>query len=458
MHTPASRQNPASRPATLGARSKHGWRSFSLTFVAVLGLQLASGLTQSAGEKDQMNEIWDIMTSPDNPASKEHGNKPGRGRNKQNRDIPMPEGEWPVASLLVARPGATTMDINVLASTDLSGRIEYGEKGGTKSLNTICMGDDFSADKLRETTAAELAKVYLSHRHYLGLIGHSAPLFLVNGNHEQAARCNLDGTPNNVAVWAQNSREKYFSQPVPEGIFTGNPEPVEHIGLLRNYFAWTWGDALFVVIDPYWHSSAPVDNAYGENKKDRPEDGKSEGKNKRDLWKIGLGDKQYAWLKETLSKSKAPFKFVFAHHVNGTGRGGVEQAAYYEWGGKSRNGSDDFAAQRPGWDLPIHQLMAKYGVTIFFQGHDHIFCKQSLDGVIYQTLPDPANTDYTVPRNEKAYKIGDAVANSGRIRVSVSPENVKVDYIRSYLPKDATPEHPDGEISYSYTIPSKNKK
>ena len=119
---------------------------------------------------------------------------------------------------------------------------------------------------------------------------------------------------------------------------------------MRDYYAWTWGDALFVVIDPYWHSMNPVDNVYGGGSKNR------------NLWAVTLGDAQYKWLKQTLESSKAKYKFVFAHHVLGIGRGGIEQAGLYEWGGKDPRGEDQFAQRRPNWSLPIHQLMAKNGV------------------------------------------------------------------------------------------------
>jgi hypothetical protein len=304
----------------------------------------------------------------------------------------------------------------------------------------ICIGDDFSVDTLPVVTAESVERVYLKQLPYLGLVARSSALFLVNGNHEQAARCNLNGTPDNVAVWGQNSRNRLFPQPAPDGFYSGDTEKVEHIGLLRDYYAWTWGDALFVVIDPYWHSKAPVDNVFGGDKKTR------------DLWQIGLGDTQYQWLKKTLEGSQAKYKFVFAHHVNGTGRGGIECAGRFEWGDAA-----GLARNRPGWELPIHQLMAKTGVTIFFQGHDHIFCRQQKDGVIYQTLPEPADPTYTL-YNADAYESGDKLPNSGRVRVTVSPEKVRVDYVRSYLPKDATPQHPDGEVVFSYEIPVKSRK
>jgi len=74
-----------------------------------------------------------------------------------------------------------------------------------------------------------------------------------------------------------------------------------------------------------------------------------------------------------------------------------------------------------------------------------------LDGVVYQSLPEPADSTYTL-HNKDAYRTGDTVPNTGRVRVTVSPEEVLVEYVRSYLPKDATEQHPDGEIAYSYTI------
>jgi phosphodiesterase/alkaline phosphatase D-like protein len=292
------------------------------------------------------------------------------------------------------------------------------------------LGDDFSVDQLKTVSAETVQSLYATQRDWLSLVG--APVFLVGGNHEQASLANLDGTSDNVAVWAQTARNAYYSQPAPNAFYSGDAEPVDHIGLLRDYYAFTWGDALFVVIDPYWHSAQPVDNAFGA---DRDE------KRNRDLWDITLGDAQYEWLAHTLETSTAKVKFVFAHHVNGTGRGGIELATTYEWGDAA-----GLPIHRPGWDRTIHQLLVDHHVTIFFQGHDHLFARQELDGVIYQTLPEPANPYYTL-ENAVAYKNGDMLPNSGHVRVSVSPGGVKVDYVRSYL------DRPD-ELAFSYAVDS----
>lgn len=305
----------------------------------------------------------------------------------------------------------------------------------------MTIGDDFSVDELTEVNPETVNSVYYNQRLFLSLVAGSAPLFLVNGNHEQAAGYNLDGTPDNVAVWAQTTRNKYFPQPAPDNFYTGNEQPVEHIGLLRDYYAWTWGDALFVVVDPYWYTGGPAGNVSG---------GGPKAQNK---WNITLGDEQYEWFKRTLEQSDAKFKFVFAHHVLGAGRGGVEIANLYEWGGYDWNGYYEFDTQRPGWALPIHQVMVNNGVTIFFQGHDHVFAKQDLDGVIYQTLPVPADPNYDYVMNHAdAYTSGFKLPNSGRVRVTVSDSGVTVDYISSYLPGDETNERKDGEIAYTYTV------
>ena len=173
----------------------------------------------------------------------------------------------------------------------------------------------------------------------------------------------------------------------------------------------------------------------------------------RDFWAITLGDDQYGWLTKTLSDSNARWKFVFCHHVLGTGRGGIERAPLYEWGGKDRDGSDLFAQKRPGWALPIHQLMAKYGVTIFFQGHDHIFAHQALDGIVYQSCPNPADQTYRA-FNSVAYRSGEVLPNSGHLKVTVSPKQVDVDYIRSWMPADLASGHTNGEVAFHYTIPA----
>lgn len=317
------------------------------------------------------------------------------------------------------------------------------KNAGEKKLDFyFMMGDDFSLDRLiqrNQISQAAVNDVYLNQRQYVGLLAKQTPLFLVNGNHEQGAKYLLDGTENNAAVCAALARKKIFPLPIPNEFYTGDKDEIPNVGLLEDYYAFEWGNALFVVIDPYWHSEEAVDNVPGERGR------------KRILWMNSLGQNQYSWFKSTLENSKAKYKFVFSHHVLGTGRGGIELAKLFEWGGYNQKGEYEFDKMRPNWKEPIHQLMVKNKVTIFFQGHDHLFAKQDLDGIVYQSVPNPADNTYTA-FNSEAYKSGDVLPNSGFLNVTVSNLHVKVEYIRSFLSKDETENIKNGMVSFSYTI------
>jgi hypothetical protein len=339
----------------------------------------------------------------------------------------------------------------------------------------ILMGDDFSIDPLiskGQATKANVEKIYRTHRDWLGVIGSTVPIYLVNGNHEQAAAYLLDGTVSSPAVLAGNARLKYFPLPVPNDFYSGNSKEIPGVGLPRDYYAWNWGDALFVTLDPYWHSKNPVDNVAGILVADDVSGSTKVGKknsagvgsggnnagagggggNSRNLWGIGIGDDQYAWLKKTLEESDAKFKFVFAHHVMGTGRGGIELSYDYEWGGKDPKNITSFAKERPNWELPIHDLFVKNKVSIFFQGHDHIFVTQERDGVIYQSMPNPADDTFSY-FNEAAYKSGTKAPNSGHVRVSVSPNLATVEYFLAARSKDSG--RSNLQVAHKYSVAPK---
>jgi phosphodiesterase/alkaline phosphatase D-like protein len=358
---------------------------------------------------------------------------------------PGPSGRW-----RTARAAGSEFSFEIIGDSHPERREQFDARLYAQTLAAaakdapdffMTIGDDFSVDTLQSVTESSVAEVYLRQRVYLSLVGEAAPIFLVNGNHEQAALANLDGSAADVAVWAQTRRNAFFPQPAPDGFYTGDAEKVQQIGLLRDYYAWTWGDALFVVIDPYWHSPEAVDNVFGG------------GEKTRDQWKTTLGDAQYAWLKKTLEGSKATFKFVFSHHVSGTGRGGIERAPYFEWGGKSADGRSDFAAQRPGWASPIQELFSKNKVTAFVQGHDHVFASQVLDGVAYITLPEPADPNYAL-YNADAFRSGDSLPNSGRVRFTVGPKRVIVEYLREWLPGTMPAGVSASESAYRLEIPA----
>ena len=299
----------------------------------------------------------------------------------------------------------------------------------------IDLGDTFMTEKHENREAAD--RQYLAQRFYLGQICHSSPLFFVLGNHDgESPRGRGD---DGLAVWSNVTRKRYFPNPVPDKFFSGDEFQQPEAGLLQDYYAWEWGDALFVVLDPFWFTQ--------------------KGHGRGDNWRRSLGIDQYQWLKRTLEASRSKFKFVFIHHLVGgaddQSRGGAEAALLYEWGGKNPDGSDGFAQGRPGWPAPIHDLLKKNNATIVFHGHDHLFAKQDLDGIVYQEVPQPGCPgDGRPPRSaaEYGYANGTILGSSGHMRVAVSPEKVKADYVRSLLPKDETGSLKNGAITAHYEL------
>jgi hypothetical protein len=149
---------------------------------------------------------------------------------------------------------------------------------------------------------------------------------------------------------------------------------------------------------------------------------------------------------------------VFIHHLVGgekaEARGGIEAAPYFEWGGKNAGGSDGFAEHRPGWGNPIHQLLVSQGVNAVFHGHDHVYVRQELDGIIYQELPQPSIAQYNNTRlaGEYGYRSGDILGSSGHLRVTVSSAQVKVEYVRAYLEKEEKNDQRNRQIDAAYSI------
>ncbi|MBM4017016.1 MAG: metallophosphoesterase [Planctomycetes bacterium] len=304
----------------------------------------------------------------------------------------------------------------------------------------IDLGDAFMTGKHASRQSA--ARQYDAQRYWLGLVGHAAPVFLVLGNHdgEETFRPGADAA-GGLAVWANAQRKRFFPNPVASDFYSGNDAAHPHAGSLQNYYAWEWGDGLFVVLDPYWYSGSTRGGATP--------------------WNMAIGKAQYDWLGRTLRSSRAAWKFVFIHQLVGgldsAGRGGAEAAALYEWGGRSAGGQDEFAVRRPGWGAPIHRLLADNGVRIVFHGHDHFFARQELDGVVYQLVPQPAHRNFRNHQAEEyAYRKGDFLPNSGHLLVRVAPERVTVQYIRTGDDRTAGLGVRNGEPAFTYSCEVRN--
>ncbi len=285
----------------------------------------------------------------------------------------------------------------------------------------IDLGDTTMVDKFgRFYTRSE--SQYKAQRYYMGRIAHSVPIFMVLGNHDGER-----GSDPEMSEWSLKQRHTYFPNPT-----DGNDK--------HSYFAFEWGNALFIGLDPFWPTS--MRGASG--------------------WDMTLGETQYRWLTKALTNSKAAMRFVFIHHlVGGLGRdvrGGAKPAAYMEWGGKNADGSEGFKENRPGWEMPLHQLFVKTGVNIVFHGHDHLFVKEELDGIIHQEVPQPGHpTGGTRSAEEYGYG-GVILGSAGHVRVTGSENEAQVDYVRSIVPGVTRSDLENGAVEHSYMIKPRDRR
>lgn len=277
------------------------------------------------------------------------------------------------------------------------------------------LGDTTMVDKFgRFYTRSE--SQYRAQRYYMGRIAHSVPIFMVLGNHDGEK-----GSDPEMSDWSLKQRHTYFPNPT-----DGNDK--------HSHFAFEWGNALFIALDPFWPTT----------------------KRGASGWDMTLGETQYRWLTKRLTSSKASLRFVFIHHlVGGLGRdvrGGAKTAAYMEWGGKNGDGSEGFQRNRPGWEMPLHQLFVQNGVNIVFHGHDHLFVKEELDGIIYQDVPQPGHPSGGT-RSAEEYGYGGVIlGSSGHVRVTVERNQATVNYVRSVVPSVTRADIENAGVEHSYTV------
>ena len=259
------------------------------------------------------------------------------------------------------------------------------------------LGDIFMVDKLQVKSEANIRGRFELMRGYYAKL-ENIPLKITLGNH--------DGELGYSKFNTKNLRKEYF------------PEQTNDLA----YYSFDGPNQLHIVLDPFTYTM--------ENPKD-------------DGWQWTLGKDQYEWLKTVLASSTAQHKFIYIHHLlvgNAQSRGGVEIAHLNEWGGKNNDGTYGFDQFRPGWGKPIHQLLLENKVGFVFKGHDHLYVKQELDGIIYQTLPQPSHPGEKLDVKQYGYLSGKAVGGSGFLKVRTEGESTFVDFVKH-----------DGTLADSYS-------
>jgi len=248
------------------------------------------------------------------------------------------------------------------------------------------LGDIFMTDKLTDKSEANIRARFELMSGFYNKLG-NIPIKIALGNH--------DGELGYSSFNTKKYRKEYF------------PEQTGDLA----YYSFTGPNQLHIVLDPFTYTTTNPTVAG---------------------WEWTLGKTQYDWLKTTLNTSTATHKFIYIHHLlvgDPTSRGGVEVATFNEWGGNNVDGTYGFDSKRPGWGKPVHQLLVENKVSFIFKGHDHLYVKQELDGIIYQTVPQPSHAGDKINVAQYGYLSGKGVGGSGFLKVSTSGTDTKVDFI-----------------------------
>ena len=243
---------------------------------------------------------------------------------------------------------------------------------------------------------------YLNYRTAFGDVLGSTPHFGVLGGWDSENGCN---TPEEIDR-SRTQRLLYLPGPSPETYPAGG-SPFE------DYYAFTWGDALFVMLNVF--SYTPTCHLLGTYP-GLPDD-----------WT--LGSAQLDFLRNTLANATSRWRFLLIHHPVGGNAGDPDDSAYGRGGGR---------AAHVGEQEIVHQLMLQYGVQIFFYGHDHVFTDMNVDGVHY-TLPGSAGSIWPFPASQTGYT--DFWVNPGWARVDVTPDSAHVAFLAL-----------GGTVLYEYTL------
>jgi len=231
---------------------------------------------------------------------------------------------------------------------------------------------------------------YLNYRRLFGETLAVAPHYAVIGNWDGENGCNGE----TAIERSRSQRLLYVPGPRPDTYPEGG-------NANEDYYAFTWGDALFVVLNVMTYTSGCHYLSYDPGVADD--------------WT--LGDAQLAWLRQTMQNATSKWRFLLIHHVVGGAAGDAANSAYGRGGGQ---------AARVGEQAVVHDLMLQHGFQIFFYGHDHVFTDMVVDGIHY-TLPGSAGAPWKFTTTETGYAT--YWPDSGRARVHVSPEAVRVDFL-----------------------------
>lgn len=323
-------------------------------------------------------------------------------------------------SVVTARPAGEPFTFALLTDSHIGADLGYENQGDENVLNQVAgaidtirpdfmvnLGDMLDYHQYGFNAPPPDGRIsrqaYLNYRTWLGDMTSRTPHFPVIGNWEGE---NGDFAPEAIA-WSREQRMLYMPSPNPSTYPEGG-------SAFQDYYAFTWGDALFVVLNVMTYTpTAHLLYSYP---------------GKPDDWTLGA--EQLAWLTTTLENATSKWRFLMIHHAVGGAAGNEANSGYGRGGGQ---------AAYVGEQAIVHQLMLDHGAQIFFYGHDHVFADMTVDGIHY-SVPGSAGAPWKFLQDETGYE--QSWTDSGWARVDVTPESVHVQYISL-----------TGSLLYEYAIP-----
>ena len=245
---------------------------------------------------------------------------------------------------------------------------------------------------------------YLFYRTMVSRITGSVPYFFVIGNHEGESgfyRSLFPGLPGRALA----ARKRFIPNP-------GENTYPQGGGDRDNYFAFAWGDALFVVLDVCF---------YNNRKPAYPDD-----------WTIG--NRQWEWLQNVLRKAPEKWKFIFAHHIVGGWPYGATGDAPGDGMWDFPYGRGGAALAQVGEQARLQALMEETGVSAFFYGHDHVFAHGETRGVHYICCGQSGDVGalpwFNLSRFHAVYPDG-FIPRNGWVQVEVDRQGTRISFINS---------------------------
>ena len=280
----------------------------------------------------------------------------------------------------------------------------------TKADFVLDLGDNVAWRGSREfpqTNSTGALSAYARYRRQIGPLSKQCPHFAVIGNWAGESGKFPEKNIETVAAVRRALLPGPNHQTYPQG---GSER--------EDYYAFTWGDALYVILNIQTYSKP-------SNREGLPN--LMADVNQITEWT--LGEKQMTWFETTLKNATERFRFVCMHHPAGGKAGDALNTLYGRGGARAWN---------TGEQVKIHSLMKKHQVQIFFYGHDHVFVDDIVDGIHY-TLPGSCGAPWKFTREETGYER--FWPDSGHAQLDVTPEKATVQFINI-----------DGKVIHSFAV------